>query len=273
MMIVIPVYDTLENNRTQYTELALDSIVSTVDFSNGHRLIVVDNGSCNSTVKLYENYRGIIEKVIYLPKNIGIARATNKAWMERKPYEHALRMDNDIVIHAEGWVDQMEDVFKREPKIGVVGLKRKDNWQHPDNPNDWFKSKLFMLHQPYKNVWTRDPSEGPAPWLVVEETDHIMGTCAAYRSNLLDNMGYLYEFGALYGFEDALACVRAHVLGFRTVYLPGIEIDHLEFLDSIGNLTYEKWKREQASPNLEKFALLKADLLAGKRSPYYGPED
>lgn len=217
MLIVIAVWDTLENQSTWMTRETLISLMNRVDWRR-HRLIISDNGSCQATQDQYAEFaKSFPFRVIQNGENIGTARAVNRGWSYRSPGEHVVKMDNDVVIHQSGWADQIEEVFQRDPVIGICGLKRKDLIECPDHPEPGWRSRLRML--PHK------PGER---WIIVEECGHIMGTCQAYSSALIDKIGYLYQGDWKYGFDDSLAGVRANVAGFRLVFLPHIEIDHID---------------------------------------------
>lgn len=215
MLIAMAVYDTEHNNRTWMTEKTLLSLRDTVDLGK-HILVVSDNGSCPETHKLYKAMREKMSLVVnYNGENLGTAKAINQVWCFRDQGEHCVKMDNDVVIHQRGWVDRMEDVFQRDPTIGICGLKRKDLAEAPWADGD-MKSTLHML-----------PHVVGQPWIVVEEVKGVIGTCQAYSSALLDKIGYLVQPG-VYGFDDSLSAVRAQLAGFRSVFLPGIEIDHID---------------------------------------------
>lgn len=253
------VHDTEENQRSCFTRRTISAII-TVDFSK-HRLIVIDNDSCKETKDiLVDHFNGFMTsyvyknrpKVITLPENIGTARAINLAMKERKPGEHVIKMDNDIVIKQEGWVDELEAAITREPRIGICGLKRKDLWQFPGHPEKQYRSELIML--PHK------PGER---WIVVERTKDIMGTCVMFNSTLLDKIGYLYQ-PSLYGYDDVLACYRSELAGFINVFLPHIEMDHID----PGGTEYCEWKRVEAARNAPEVVRLVDQYIAGTRSIY-----
>jgi len=215
MLIAMAVYDTEHNNRTWMTDLTLRALCDTVNWSK-HTLFVVDNGSCPETHAVYKALRkDFYFEVFYNGENRGTAKAINRAWRFRKPGEHCVKMDNDVVIYRSGWADRMEQVFERDPTIGIVGLKRKDLAEAPWAEGD-MKSTLHML-----------PHESGQPWIVIEEVKGVIGTCQAYSSALLDRIGYLVQPG-VYGFDDSLSAVRARVAGFKSVFLPDIEIDHVD---------------------------------------------
>jgi GT2 family glycosyltransferase len=235
MLIAMAVWDTEENKRTEQTRQTLESLADTVDFTK-HRIIISDNGSCEATQELYRSFGEVFDfKLILNGENLGTARAINRAWKYRLPGQHVLKMDNDVVIHQPGWADEMEEVFARDPSIGIVGLKRKDLAECPNSEVPNYRSILQML-----------PHTAGQRWIIVEECNHIMGTCQAFSSSLFDKIGYLYQGqdeGKIYGLDDTLASYRARMAGFKCVFLPTIDIDHI---DPGGN-DYTTWKQNVAA--------------------------
>ena len=242
-LISLAVWDTEENGRTEYTAKTLETLYLTVN-TRKHRIIIVDNGSCEATQKLLNKAARI--EVIRLHENIGTAKAVNKAWQLRKPNENCVKMDNDVVIHSRDWVEDMERAIKLDAAIGIVGLKRKDCWEEPSR-TDFYKSSLEML-----------PHVPGEPWLVVERVNHVMGTCQMFSSELLDKIGYLYQ-PRLYGFDDALAAIRCQVAGFYSCFLPHIEIDHID----TGATAYQGWKEKHAGEDMAEYNRLKNGYLSG----------
>jgi GT2 family glycosyltransferase len=245
------VWDTEENGRTEYTRRTLSSLYQTVD-NAFHRIIVVDNASCEETKAVLNHHvhLGLINKLITLDENVGTAKAINKAWQLRKPNEHCIKMDNDVVIHQDGWADDMEKAITLDPNIGIVGLKRKDCWENP-NRTDFYKSEMHLL------------GGGSHRWLPIEKVNHVMGTCQMFNSALLDKIGYLYQ-PRLYGFDDSLAAVRCQVAGFYSCFLPHIEIDHID----TGETPYQKWKENHAGEDMRIFNELKNAYINGTKPIY-----
>jgi GT2 family glycosyltransferase len=251
-LIAIAVWDTEENQRTDFTSRTIDSLHQTVDWSK-HRLIVIDNGSCEKTKELLDEQL-YPEELITLNSNIGTAAAINLAWKTRKPNEHCIKMDNDVVVYQEDWIDQMVAAIERDPNIGQVGLKRKDLWEQPSR-TDFYKSELYML-----------PHENGQPWIVGEKVNHVMGTCVMHSSRLLDKLGYLYQ-PRLYGFDDSLMSARSKLAGFINIFLPYIEIDHID----PGGTPYQKWKENHASEQWKEYHEVLSGYQSGQRSLYYNP--
>jgi GT2 family glycosyltransferase len=159
------------------------------------------------------------------------------------------------VIHSEGWIEVMEDAIRRDPKIGIIGLKRKDCIENVNHPDNYFRSTIHQLPQ--------QPGER---WIIVEEAHHVMGTCQMYSSALLDEIGYLWQ-PKLYGWDDVLASARSRAVGFKNVFLPHIEIDHIDE----GATPYQSWKERHAGEDVEMINKLMTGYIDGTTSTYYNP--
>jgi len=258
VLIAMAVYDTAENKRSWMTQATCQSLKDTVEWDR-HRLIIADNGSCDETQDLYSVLKYEIPdlKVIWNGTNLGTAMAINKAWKHRRAGEHAVKMDNDVVIHQPNWANYMEEVFARDEKIGILGLKRNDLMEAPWEQG-WAKSELRMI-----------PHEPGERWFVVEEVLHVMGTCQAYRTELLDKIGFLYQMqdlGNTYGFDDSLAAVRCHKAGYRCGFLMGVHIDHID----PGATKFTVWKQRQAGAMMDDFQRVRREYETGARDIYYG---
>lgn len=263
-LISMAVNDTEANKRSDYTNRTINSLLETVDFTK-HRLFISDNESSART----KGILGRLEKfhwrsygfpkenlqIIYNDTNLGTAEAINKCWQNRRIGEHCVKIDNDVVIAQSGWVEQLEEAIRRDETIGLCALKRKDLEQRPDHPSDTFKSELIML-----------PHDKGQPWIIVEQCADIMGTCVMHSSNLLDKIGYLYQPGK-YGFDDVLASVRSTLAGFKNVFIPYIEIDHID----TGGTMYAKWKERHAHEHWSDIGKIIAEYKSGERSIYYSP--
>lgn len=258
-LIAMCCYDTEENGRTEYTRRTLDSLFNTVNFLK-HRLVIVDNASCQETKDLIKNFKSKFlnkEEVhaIHTSENIGTAEAINLAWKMRDPHENAIKIDNDVVIKKSGWVDEMEEAVIREPRIGQIGLKRKDLAESPTVKDPYFRSELlFVPHEPGQR------------WIIIEKASHIMGTCVLHSAALLDKVGYLWQPG-IYGFDDSAMSLRSKLAGFINCFLPHIEIDHIDD----GSNSYTQEKQELASKVWPQYQEIAREYMQGKRSIYYNP--
>lgn len=258
-LIAIAIYDTPENGRDQVTQKCLSSLVD-INFLR-HRVVLVVNAQTELTAKriaVFQKFSQNIE-VIYMSENVGTAKAINKAIALRKPGEYVVKMDNDVTISNKRWPDEMQAAMVRDPKIGILGLKRSDLIQHPNHPDPRYKSVLRFIPDP--------PVKGQ-PWVVVEETEDVMGTCTMFSPDLLDKVGFMYQPG-LYGYDDVLMCVRSHCAGFVNAFLPNIEIEHHD-PQRVASV-YDSWKHQQAMYDSREYHRLKTGYESGQID-IYSPE-
>jgi GT2 family glycosyltransferase len=241
------VYSTTNNGKDECLERTLESLRQTVDFSR-HRLILSVNECTTKTLQLIDGYNCIFNN-----ENLGTAKAINKVWKQRQPGENVIKMDDDIVIHSKGWVDEMEEAIRRDPKIGQVGLKRKDCWEHPNHEHPDYKSELILL--------PRIPGE---TWQIVEKVKHVIGSCVMHSAALISKVGYLYQ-PSLYGYDDVIMSHRAHMAGFYSCFLPHINIDHIDK----GETSYQGWKERHAGEQTQKVIDLVHAMYRGEKPIYY----
>lgn len=261
-LIAMAVYCTEENNKDEYLFRTLQSIAFTNNMSN-HRLVLSVNGYTKRTEEIITNFSNkgsgtaginLIDKVIWNDSNLGTAEAINLVWKERVPNEHCIKMDDDVVVHKNGWIDEMEEALRRDSSIGQVGLKRKDCIESPDR-NDNYKSELYML-----------PHKAGERWIIAEKVNHVMGTCVMHSSALLDKVGYLYQ-PKVYGFDDVLMSIRTRLVGLKSVFLPHIEIDHID----TGGTAYQKEKEAIAGDSWAEYHRVVKMYHSDPKTIYYNP--
>lgn len=242
-LICMCCYDTVENKRSDYTRQTLESLSKTVSWAK-HRLIIIDNGSCQETKDMlaetvfgiHSSYKGLIgyhtyrPTIITLDENVGTARAINMGIKLRKDNETVVKIDNDCVINFNGWADELEEAIKRDPTIGICALKRVDLEEHPEHELEHYRSRYYVL-----------PREKGQSWLVGEHVQHCMGTCTLFNPLLLDKVGFMWQKG-LYALDDFEIAVRCNMLGFKNVFLPHIPIIHVD----TGETEYTHWKVKYA---------------------------
>lgn len=248
------VYSTEENNKDECLQKTLSSLKETVDFTK-HRLILSVNSHTEFTKSIFELYSDIISDIIWNDENVGTAEAINKVWKQRKELEAAIKMDDDVVIYKKDWVDFMEDAILRDNKIGIIGLKRRDLIQTTWHQDPHFRSELLML-----------PHNAGERWAYVEKTGDIMGTCTMYNPLLLDKIGYLKQIDK-YGYDDNIACHRAHLAGFYNCFLIGVDIEHVDN----GGTPYQDWKHKHSGECTQRYIRFVHDMINEKQSIYYNP--
>jgi GT2 family glycosyltransferase len=260
--IIMASYATETNNRLEYAKDTLTSLLWNVDFSK-HQLFISDNGSCKEMLDFYDWFKNEFElfnakenlTISLNGKNLGTAEAVNLGIRERKPNQYVIKIDSDVTINTENWVDEMEECFERYPNLGILGLKRTEVMQKADHENPAYRTKLVSA-----------PHERGQKWIILELCDDIIGTCTMFSPNLLDKIGYLFQ-PAHYGWDDVLACVRSEKSGFVNAFLPHIPIVHLDN----GEGDYVKQKLKEAEKTIAEFSEIAEDYKKGVRDIYYNP--
>lgn len=254
VLIAVAIYSTLENKKDECLYKMLCSLRETVDFKT-HKLGLSINSFTGKTLDILKEFDEIITYKIFNDENIGTAEAVNKIWKLRKDGQHCIKLDDDVVWHQSGWVELMAEAIHRDRNIGIIGLKRKDCWERPTHLNPEFRSELQMI-----------PQAGAERWIVVEKAKHIIGTCQMYNSDLLEKMGYLYQ-PSLYGYDDVMASWRSQIAGFKNVFLPQIEIDHIDN----GDTPFQGWKERHAGEYTQQVIKEVNEYITGTKSIYYNP--
>jgi GT2 family glycosyltransferase len=253
-LIAIACYSTEENKKDDCLFKTLVSLKKTVDF-NKHTLMLSVNSLTDTTRTIIDSFNDIISQVIFNETNIGTAEAINKVWQHRLPDQHCVKMDDDVVIYNEGWLDLLEEAISRDNNIGILGAKRKDCCENPAHQDPQYRSTYFEI-----------PHTPGEKWIVAEQVKHVMGTCQMYNYKLLEKIGYLYQLEK-YGFDDVLASYRSEIAGFKNAFLPQIEIDHIDD----GATEYQGWKERLAGEQFPRIHQLVNDYISGKTSIYYNP--
>lgn len=267
-LIAMACYDTVANARSQYTKATLISLANTVDLTK-HRLVIIDNGSCQKTKDIIFNFINRIrhDEKMYLATdqenitvitnddNKGTATAINQAWALREIGQAVVKIDNDIVIHQPLWIEDMQEAIVRSEStsqpLGICGLKRKDLAESPHR-TDWAHSQVIQL-----------PHEPGQRWMYAEYVQHVMGSCCMFSPRLIEKIGGLVQNG-LYGFDDSLAAVRAQVAGFYCAFIPYIEIDHID----PGDNPYLAEKQRYAGERMDWFHKVRKEYIDGVRDVY-----
>jgi GT2 family glycosyltransferase len=185
-------------NRLEFTKQAISSIVKYTSFP--YVITVVDNGSQDGTQEYLKKLleKEIIKNLILLEQNIGVAKASNIAWLQEPKALYYLKYDNDIVIQKNNWLSALVSVIDAIPEIGVLGYN--------------FEPISYPL-QVFKNYRIRIKEEG-----------NIGGACFLIPKRTRDILGYWCEDYGLYGFEDVDYCFRVKLAGFLNAYMEDEEI-------------------------------------------------
>lgn len=262
-------------NRRELVQKSLESWLRTIPVKLANWWLV-DNGSEDGTAEWVKELALLYPHIsaILLSKNLGTAMALNLAWREAQEGQHLVKADSDIVINTHGFMERTLVTLKAIPRLGILGLRRKDLIERPDHPDPWYRSQYLDLEFDDETIH-------------LELANHIMGSFTIYNSTILKDFGYLDQLQSerwpkpAYGFDDSLACFRMMALGCARAFLLGwddvtIDIDHVDPGEGNGSdswsVDYTIWKQQEAGQWMRRYQERAQEYLDGKVSPHYSAE-
>jgi glycosyltransferase involved in cell wall biosynthesis/GT2 family glycosyltransferase len=179
-------------NRLEFTKQAIEAVWRKT--RHPHVLTVVDNGSTDGTREWLEEMhrQGAISNLILLPENVGVAKASNLAWSRVPDATHYLKLDNDIVLGKDGWLDEMVRVVDAIPEVGAVAYS--------------FEPISFPVVE-IRGVRVR-PKNG-----------NLGGACILIPDRIRQLLGVWSEDYGFYGEEDLDYGFRVQITGMLNAYM------------------------------------------------------
>lgn len=209
------------NTREMLRE-CLDSLFNNIKGLD-YEVIVVDNGSTDgSTQMVVEQFPDV--RVIENRENVGFARANNQG-ISLSSGKYILLLNSDAFIQDDS-IQKMLAVLEANPRVAIAGAKL----VYPDG--------------------SPQVSHGPLPTLTIEclrlfgldkileigqsadhfeefiETGTVEGACFLTRRQALDQIGVMDE-GYFFFSEEVDLCYRAHLHGWKVVFVPGTRVVHV----------------------------------------------
>lgn len=199
-----------------------DSIGRLHSFARPEDIIVVDNGSSDSTVAtLLQNYPGI--NLHRLPVNTGFAGGNNygmKAAIE-KGYDAVFLLNVDTIID-EDFIHPCLQVLKEHPDMGVVGPVVLEADQQNVIQCEGGRILAIRSSFPY-----RKRGRHFARRQAIVEVGYVLGAAMMIRREVIERIGYLDEDYFPAYVEEADFCYRARKAGYRSAIHLGCAIRHI----------------------------------------------
>ena len=219
--VVIPTKD-----RADLLENCVRGIYET-NAADGFEVIVIDNGSQQrSTAAWLRDAKRRFERFHVVPaqqrynwsrlNNIGVAQAEGDV---------LVFLNNDTVPRSTDWLARLADVACR-PDVGVVGallLYSNGTIQHAGVVTGFGGCADHI----YKGVYPNDDNHMFVSPTAVRNVSAVTGACMAMSRHVLDAIGPFDERYRVAG-GDVEMCLRALTKGLLNVYLPDVELLHLE---------------------------------------------
>lgn len=208
--IVIPNY-----NGESYILDCIASIYNQIP--NKSSIIVIDNHSSDNSIALIQAKYADITLIIN-SENIGFAAAVNQG-IKASETKYVILFNNDAFAREE-FVLELHNCIESDPKIFSVSSKML-RFSQPGIIDD-AGDMLTLLGWAYK-IGDGSPSEA------YNEQRIIFSACAGaaiYRREAFEQIGYFDESFFAY-LEDVDIGFRANLHGYRNVFCPTAEVEHI----------------------------------------------
>ena len=199
-------------NHLEQTQPCLTSLFRTV--RTPVRLLIVDNGSEPDVRAFLRSVKpqGSVTEVVLLQNetNEGFPRGMNRG-IKASSAPYVCLLNNDLLF-TPGWLEEMLEVAKRHPQIGVVNPTSNNFSNHPP---------AGMGLDAYAEQLRRFTGQ-------FTEVGMCIGFCFLIARGVIDRLGGLTEEVERIFFEDEDFSIRAQQAGFQCVVAEAAYVFHAE---------------------------------------------
>ncbi len=208
-------------NQKDITLRCLDSLDSYMRKHPDDEIVLVDNGSTDSTTQ------GVISRqyewqtrlsIVNLPHNLGVAAGRNRGLLIAKG-DILMLLDNDT-LPACNAIETLVDYITAHPKVGILAPRLCDSAGHTQDSAKTFPGINVKLANV---IGISKPTALPTNQ--VSHPCYVIGACQLMRRETMEQVGFLDE-RIFYGPEDADYCLRIKNAGYSIDYLPSVSIIH-----------------------------------------------
>lgn len=222
--IIIPVF-----NKVDLTEKCLKSIVENTSHNYSYEIIIVNNGSTDSTVEIVSEFSVKYPNIhlINLEKNLGFAKANNIA-SKRAKGKYLLHLNNDTEAEP-NWLESMIELAENDSSIGAVGSKL----LFPDNTVQHAGVLIYKKHKgngtsdliAVHNHYKKSPDD---PLVNIPYEYQVLTAACLLIPKVLYKQLNGFDERFWNGYEDVDLCLRIRKAGFKLVYCPTSTLIHHE---------------------------------------------
>ncbi len=240
--IIIPNWNT--------RELLENCINSIIKHTKYYEIIIIDNGSTDSSVEYLQSLNIANLKVIFNKTNLGFSKANNQG-AELAVGKYLCFMNSDIIVGA-NWLDEMYKTFANISNCGAVGPLA--------NPDGFCVIQNKKIKYPqHKNQFDTDVC-----------ANHLIGFCILLPKQLFEEINGWAEDFALGNFEDTFLSVKIRYLANKKLAI-SVKADVLHLQPSAtfikNNVNYQDTYNKNKEIFLRKIQELNINLTeADKKS-------
>lgn len=207
-------------NRAYYLRKSLNSLVDQTLAKTHYEILVVDNGSTDTTHQVILEEFASVPNLRYLfEPTPGASHARNTGWQNSKG-EYVAYLDHDAVA-SRSWCEKILEVFDSiAPLSGFVGGKVEPIWL--TSRPEWLSDTLLN----YFNIidWSPMPT-------VLSTHQWLVGCNMAFPKHLLKNIGGFPTYlgirrNVLLAMEEVMLQRKLQNQGYHCFYHPEILVQH-----------------------------------------------
>lgn len=235
--IVIPLYKVLDFLRFQVAAFATDPWLR----ENAELIYVLDSPDQATEVEhllvgLNMVY-GLPIVLVVMSQNSGYARACNAGVAAARGRTLAL-VNSDIIPLTSGWLETLVTKLENGRRVGAVGPKllfEDDSLQHAgmyfarDHRGRWLNHHYFK-GMPRHYAPANEERFVPA----------VTGACLVTSRSVFERIGGFSEDYVIGDYEDSDLCLKIAATGRKVLYVPDVELYHLERKSMSLNVDYMK---------------------------------
>lgn len=220
-------------NSEKYIKKCLESIVSLKEITP--RIIIVDNGSFDSTCKVIEQYKNsypdIIKDIRYkenkgttFPRNEGIKK------LECQKINYYCILDSDTIINESAFLKLIYEL-ETHKEYGMIGPKLISSAGVVQMSARAFPTLLEKVYKaiPIESLQKKgekmEMQNAPKEAQDSYPVDYLMSACWLIKKEVIEKVGLLDE-KIFYAPEDAEYCIRVWKKGYKVSYCPNVSIIH-----------------------------------------------
>lgn len=225
-------------NSEKYISECLNSLITLCGNGISGNIVVIDNGSCDSTVQrvsqIFNTKNRFIDfKLFQLEKNYGTTVSRNMGIRyllecQNRP-NYICILDSDTVVN-ELAIDNLISVLESDPRCGIVGPRMHNAnmvYQRSGRQIPTLTEKLLKV-LPVKSLQEKGTAQEaaiPEKGTGSIDVGYLMSACWMMRTDLFMQIGMLDE-KIFYAPEDVDFCIRVWKAGLRVQYCYDADILH-----------------------------------------------
>ncbi|MBM6594403.1 glycosyltransferase [Microvirga pudoricolor] len=263
MSVVIPLYKVLDFLRFQIASFATDP-----SFRRSAELIYVLDSPDQATeveqiLRGLHLIYGLPVTLVVMARNAGYAHACNTGAAFAKGDVLAL-VNSDIIPTAPGWLDGLASKLDARRRIGIVGPKllfEDGSLQHAGMYFERDHQGRWLNHHYFKGM-----PRHYAPATQERLVPAVTGACLVMPRSLFERVNGFTEDYVIGDYEDSDLCLKAVSLERRILYVPDVELYHLERKSMAQNADYMRGIAWQYNCALHgaRWGTLITDIMKGQ---------